>query len=201
LKIGGLQKLSLIDYPQKPAAVIFTQGCNMFCPYCHNPQLVYPNLFETVLEEEDVIAFLKKRRNLLKGVVISGGEPTVQKDLKDFILRVKTLGFAVKLDTNGSNPDILEELINEKLIDFIAMDIKSPLSKYGLFYKGDLERVKRSISIIKESSLVGSGFACIFRTTYDTNILNETDLNIIKDYISPSELIIQQALPVFLKQQ
>jgi pyruvate formate lyase activating enzyme len=179
MQIGGLQKLSLIDYPQKIAAVIFTQKCNMFCPYCHNPQLVYPHLFGQSVREDEVFAFLEKRRNVLEGVVISGGEPTVQTDLGDFIAGIKKLGYAVKLDTNGSNPQVLTELIENRLIDFIAMDIKSPLYKYGLFYKGDLENVKLSIEIIKSC-----GLPYLFRTTYDKDILNEADLVSIKELCS-----------------
>jgi pyruvate formate lyase activating enzyme len=183
MKIGGLQKLSLIDYPQKTAAVIFTQGCNMFCPYCYNPQLVYPHLFGQSIKEDEVLSFLKKRRGLLQGVVISGGEPTLQKDLADFVHSIKKLKFSVKLDTNGSNPVLLQELIEEKLIDFIAMDIKSPLQKYHFFYKGDLENVKRSIAIIKSC-----GIPHLFRTTYDKDILTDADLTRIKELGSTSHI-------------
>ncbi|MDR2191482.1 MAG: anaerobic ribonucleoside-triphosphate reductase activating protein [Endomicrobium sp.] len=187
MQIGGLQKLSLINYPQKTAAVIFTQGCNMFCPYCHNPQLVYPNLFEDAIKEDEVFAFLKKRQKVLQGVVITGGEPAVQKDLKDFIKRVKELNYAVKLDTNGTNPQIARELIDEKLIDFIAMDIKSPLQKYYLFYKGDIENIKRSIETIKTSTLPHH-----FRTTYDKTLLTAADLENIKELCFPSQHITQE---------
>jgi pyruvate formate lyase activating enzyme len=187
MKIGGLQKLSLIDYPQKTAAIIFTQGCNMFCPYCHNPQLVYPHLFEPSIKEDEVFAFLKKRQGLLQGVVITGGEPTLQRDLADFVRSIKKLKFSVKLDTNGSNPALLQELIEEKLIDFIAMDIKSPLQKYHLFYKGDLENVTRSIAIIKSC-----GLPYVFRTTYDKAILTDDDLTEIKEFSSPQHHITQE---------
>jgi pyruvate formate lyase activating enzyme len=183
MKIGGLQKLSLIDYPQKTAAIIFTQGCNMFCPYCYNPQLVYPHLFGTLIKEDEVFAFLKKRQGLLQGVVITGGEPTLQRDLADFVRSIKKLNFSIKLDTNGSNPVLLQELIEEKLIDFIAMDIKSPLQKYHFFYKGDLENVKRSIAIIKSC-----GLPHLFRTTYDKDILTAADLTDIKELSSPQHI-------------
>jgi pyruvate formate lyase activating enzyme len=187
MKIGGIQKLSLIDYPQKTAAVIFTQGCNMFCPYCHNPQLVYPHLFEDVIKEGEVFDFFKKRQKVLQAIVITGGEPTIQKDLKDFIKRVKEFNYKVKLDTNGSNPQIVRELIDEKLIDFIAMDIKSPLQKYNFFYKGDIENVKSSIETVKSSKL-----PCQFRTTYDKSILNDDDLENIKELCFPSQHIMQE---------
>ncbi|MDR2399121.1 MAG: anaerobic ribonucleoside-triphosphate reductase activating protein [Endomicrobium sp.] len=187
MKIAGLQKLSLIDYPGVPAAVIFTQGCNMTCPYCHNPQLVYPDLFETTISDEDIFSFLKKRQKLLKGVVITGGEPTLQKDLIEFIKKIKNLKFSIKLDTNGAVPRVLKDLIDKNLLDFIAMDIKSPQAKYNLFFKGDLEMIKQSINIIQSS-----GIDHIFRTTYDTSILSESDLKSIKTLATTSTHIVQQ---------
>ncbi|MDR2066415.1 MAG: anaerobic ribonucleoside-triphosphate reductase activating protein [Endomicrobium sp.] len=187
MKIAGLQKLSLIDYPQIPAAIIFTQGCNMKCPYCHNRQLVYPNLFENLLNEEEIFKFLKKRTGLLKGVVITGGEPTIQKDLVEFILKIKNLGFLVKLDTNGTNPNVLQELISKKLIDFIAMDIKADFTKYSTFFNGDLNLIKLSIHIIKFS-----GIRHLFRTTYDRDILQDKDLLNIKNFIDQSNYIVQE---------
>ncbi|AKL98344.1 anaerobic ribonucleoside-triphosphate reductase activating protein [Endomicrobium proavitum] len=187
MQIGGLQKLSLIDYPGKTAAVIFTQGCGMFCPYCHNPQLVYPELFEKSLDEDEVLSFLKKRQSLLQGAVITGGEPMIQRNLKDFIKRVKNLNYAVKLDTNGAEPEVLKSLIAEKLIDFIAMDIKAPFAKYNLFYKGSVKNIADSISIIKSSNIPH-----LFRTTYDKNILTQTDLEDIKNLTAPSKHITQE---------
>ncbi|MDR0618056.1 MAG: anaerobic ribonucleoside-triphosphate reductase activating protein [Endomicrobium sp.] len=187
MKIAGLQKLSLIDYPQLPAAVIFSQGCNMKCPYCHNPQLVYPKLFENLLIEEEVFKFLSKRVKLLKGVVITGGEPTIQKDLVEFILKIKNFGFLVKLDTNGTNPNILEELISKKIVDFIAMDIKTDFKKYHTFFSGDLNLIKTSINIIKSSNIVH-----LFRTTYDEDILQDIDLHNIKNFIDKSNYIVQE---------
>jgi pyruvate formate lyase activating enzyme len=187
MKIAGLQKLSLIDYPQIPAAIIFTQGCNMKCPYCHNRQLVCPNLFKNLLNEEEVFKFLKKRIGLLKGVVITGGEPSIQKDLVEFILKIKNLGFLVKLDTNGTNPNVLQELISKKLIDFIAMDIKADFNNYSTFFNGDLNLIKLSIHIIKFS-----GIRHLFRTTYDRDILQDKDLLNIKIFIEKSNYIVQE---------
>jgi pyruvate formate lyase activating enzyme len=190
MKIGGFQKFSLIDYPGKTAAIIFTQGCNMFCPYCHNPQLVYPNLYETAVNEDKIFSFLEQRRGLLNGVVITGGEPLVQAGLPDFIRKIKKeTGYCVKLDTNGTSPRALENLIKEKLIDFIAMDIKSPLEKYALFFKGDLNCIKESVSVIQNS-----GLPHLFRTTYDTDILNETDIETIKSYAANSKHIVQECV-------
>ncbi|MDR0820051.1 MAG: anaerobic ribonucleoside-triphosphate reductase activating protein [Endomicrobium sp.] len=192
MQIGGLQKLSLIDYPGTPAAVIFTQGCNMFCPYCHNPQLVYPSLFEKALNENEILHFLKKRQGLLKGVVLTGGEPTLQNDLCNFIKKIKNLKFLVKLDTNGTSPEILQELIREKLIDFVAMDIKSSDEKYKLFFKGNLNLIMQSLYVIKSSDT-----AHIFRTTYDTDILNKRDLDEIKATTENSEYIVQKCRKQF----
>lgn len=189
MKIGGFQKFSLIDYPGKTASVIFTQGCNMFCPYCHNPQLVYPEQFGAVLNEEDIFAFLKKRKGLVDGVVITGGEPAVHKDLKDFIFKIKEIGYLVKLDTNGAAPETVQELIDAKLIDFIAMDIKAPLHKYFLFYKGDINRIKNSVSLIR-----GSGIDHLFRTTYDRGILDENDILAVKELVAPSLHIVQECV-------
>ncbi|MDR1523118.1 MAG: anaerobic ribonucleoside-triphosphate reductase activating protein [Endomicrobium sp.] len=187
MKIAGLQKLSLIDYPKIPAAVIFTQGCNMRCPYCHNRQLVDPNLFENLLNEEEIFEFLNKRIGLLKGIVITGGEPTIQKDLVEFILKIKRLGFLVKLDTNGTNPNVLQELISKKLIDFIAMDIKADFAKYSTFFNGDLNLIKLSVDIIKASGIIH-----LFRTTYDKDLLQDKDLLNIKNFIDKSDYIIQE---------
>jgi pyruvate formate lyase activating enzyme len=187
MQIGGLQKLSLIDYPGVPAAIVFTQGCNMRCPYCHNPQLVYPHLFETSISDEEVFNFFKKRQKLLKGVVITGGEPTLQKDLTEFIEEIKKLNLFVKLDTNGTNPKVLKDLIDKNLLDFIAMDIKSPEDKYNLFFKGDLDMIKQSLSIIQSS-----GIAHLFRTTYDKSILNEIDLSEIKRLVTTSTYTVQE---------
>lgn len=130
MKIGGIQKLSTVDYPGHIAASIFTVGCNMRCGYCHNPELVLPERYVDTIPEEDILLFLQSRQGLLDAVVISGGEPTMQRDLPEFIAKVKALGFKVKLDTNGTDPNMVRQLIDTKLVDFIAMDVKGPLEKY-----------------------------------------------------------------------
>ncbi|NJO88455.1 MAG: anaerobic ribonucleoside-triphosphate reductase activating protein [Chloroflexia bacterium] len=126
MRIGGFVKQSLIDYPGKIAAVVFTQGCNFRCGYCHNPQLVLPNLFieRFDLAPLNIISYLEQHRNWLDGVVVTGGEPTIHKDLPLFLKEIKKLGYAIKLDTNGTNPHLLEQIIKNKLADYIAMDIK-----------------------------------------------------------------------------
>ncbi|MDR2708381.1 MAG: anaerobic ribonucleoside-triphosphate reductase activating protein [Elusimicrobiota bacterium] len=176
MRIGGFQKLSLINYPKTVAAVVFTQGCNMFCPYCHNPELVYPELFDAALDESVVLDFLQKRKKLLQGVVITGGEPTLQVDLESFIRQIKNIGYKIKLDTNGCAPAVLKNLIEQKLLDFIAMDIKAPFEKYEKFYDGDIKNIKRSISLIKNSKILYQ-----FRTTYDKEILTESNIEEIRE--------------------
>ena len=151
MKIGGFQKLpNLLTIRGKIAAVIFTQGCNFRCPYCHNPELVLPELFENEIPFDEILDFLKFRKEKLEGVVITGGEPTLQSDLKPAIRRIKALGYSVKLDTNGTNPEILKDLIGEKLLDYIAMDIKAPFEKYGELagVETDIEKIKQSVRII-----------------------------------------------------
>ncbi len=155
--IAGLQRTSTLDFPGKLAAVIFTAGCNYRCFYCHNkPLLDDPPL----MSEDEVIAFLEKRRGLLDGIVFSGGEPTLQKDLSWWLNRAKRLGFAVKLDTNGSRPDVLEGLIKAGLADYIAMDVKCPLGMYPSITGAAATGVKRSIEL-----LTSSGVEHEFRTT------------------------------------
>ncbi len=159
--IGGIQKTTLTDFPQKVAAIVFTQGCNFRCGYCHNPELL--NFTQNSNDNaEDFFKFLQTRKGKLDGVVITGGEPTLQTGLYDFIKKIKLLGFAVKLDTNGTNPQILEKLINDNLLDYTAMDIKAPLEKYSQITKTDInaENIIKSIDLIMKS-----GVDYEFRTT------------------------------------
>ena len=129
--IKGLQKLTLLDFPEKMACTLFTFGCNFRCPFCHNASLVLADRADgAIIEEEDFFKFLRSRRGILEGVCISGGEPTLQPDLPDFIRKVKELGFAVKLDTNGYRPAVLRALIDEGLLDYVAMDVKNSLPRY-----------------------------------------------------------------------
>jgi pyruvate formate lyase activating enzyme len=162
MRIGGLVKTSLVDYPGRVACSIFTVGCNFRCGYCHNPELVDPDKYTDSLPEDAVKEFLTARRNQLEGVAISGGEPTLQKDLPKFIKFCKDLGYLVKIDTNGSNPKMLEELIKSKHVDFIAMDIKGPLKKYVSIMSWPVPpvRIKNSIKLI-----IDSGLPHEFRTT------------------------------------
>ena len=128
--IAGLQKMTLLDYPGKVACTVFLQGCNYACPFCHNSQLLSRE-GETAMKREDFLAFLKKRQGLLDGVCVSGGEPTLQPDLEDFLRAIKAMGYAVKLDTNGSRPQVLKRLVEEGLVDYVAMDVKNCPRLYG----------------------------------------------------------------------
>jgi pyruvate formate lyase activating enzyme len=161
VQIGGLQKVSMIDYPGKLSAVIFLSGCNFHCPYCHNPELAAVAAV-TRIAEEDVMSYLDARRNLLDGVVISGGEPTLQPGLPDLCRALKACGYAVKLDTNGSVPDMLQALIRDRLIDCIAMDVKTDPDRYApvLCTPDPAAAIRASIALIMRS-----GLPYEFRTT------------------------------------
>lgn len=182
--IGGLQKLTLIDYPGKIAATVFLAGCNFSCPWCHNPELVLPKKIKKAkkISKKYFFDFLKKRKGLLDAVVICGGEPTINKELPDFIKRIKKMGYLVKLDTNGSDPKMLKNLIKKKLIDYVAMDIKAPLITKSLKLKTknydeatgvkiNLNKIKESIKIIKNS-----GIDYEFRTTMVPKLLQLKDI-------------------------
>ena len=154
-QIAGVQKTTLLDYPSKVAAIVFTQGCNFRCGYCHNPDLLeYKNSAKNI-SPENFFEFLKKRQGKLDGVVITGGEPTLQPELYDFIIKIKELNFCVKLDTNGTNPEIINKLLLNNLLDYIAMDIKAPLDKYQQITsaKVNLDNIKKSINLILNSKI------------------------------------------------
>ena len=181
MEIGGLQKTTLIDYPGKVACTVFLIGCNFRCPFCYSSELVLPEKIELQprVSEEDFFNFLKERKGLLEGVTICGGEPCVNKDLPTFCGKIKKLGYWVKLDTNGSNPAMLKGLIEKNLIDYVAMDIKAPIEKYG-FYSGekaDIGDIQESIKILKEGKCDYE-----FRTTVAPGLKKE-DILKIADWI------------------
>lgn len=193
MKIGGLQKVSLIDYPEVICGVIFLQGCNFKCSYCHNPELVEPKLFGPCLEEKKVLKFLASRVGKLDAVTITGGEPTMQKDLIPFIKQIRKLGFAVKLDSNGSRPDVIKNLLDEKLLDFIAMDIKAPLEKYKSIVRApvDTQSIKESVKLILKSKI-----AYEFRTTVVKSQLTVKDiLEIAKLLSGAKRYALQKFVP------
>jgi pyruvate formate lyase activating enzyme len=196
MKIGGLEKLSLIDYPGGLSAVIFTIGCTFRCPFCYNPMLVLserdrngnnslPQGQEsekghTLIEEDDLFLFLSSRFGKLDAVVISGGEPTMHPDLPEFIRRIRTLGYKIKLDSNGTNPEMLKKLLAEKLIDYLAMDIKAAPADYqrATGTKFDFEKIKQSAKII-----MSSGLPYEFRSTCVPGFIDE------KSVVEMGELI------------
>ncbi len=171
--IGGLRKFSLIDYPGKTCAVIFTRGCNMRCPYCHNPELVWPQQYAPAIGLQEVLQFLETRIGRLEAVTGSGGEPTLQENLANVAREIKRMGFALKLDTNGSFPQTLRGLIDDGLVDYVAMDIKAPLEKYAMVSGVDLpiDPIKESVALLLEGRVDYE-----FRTTVDRTLLNESDL-------------------------
>ena len=179
MKISGLQKLTLLDFPGKMACTVFTYGCNFRCPFCHNATLVTEENSDDINEDE-FFSFLKKRQGLLDGVCISGGEPTLQKDLAEFIGKIKAMDYAVKLDTNGSQPEVLRKLISQNLLDYVAMDIKNSPAKYSLTCgrEVDMVPIKESVSIIKES-----GIDHEFRTTTVRELHNAEDFAEIAEWI------------------
>lgn len=180
MRIGGFRKTSLIEYPGKVSSVVFTVGCNFRCPYCYVPQLVLPERFYEVEEipESEIFAYLKRNRGLVDAVVVTGGEPTLQEDLAGFANRVKSMGFLVGLETNGSMPQVLEKLIDSGLVDYVAMDIKTRLEfksyrravGYALSME-EFEGVKRSIEVI-----LSSGVDHEFRTTAVKELHKADDL-------------------------
>lgn len=191
--IKGFQRVSLIDYPGKLCSIVFVGGCNFRCSYCYNIELVEtPEKLKTIPEEE-IINFMKKRKGLLDGVCITGGEPTIQKGLEEFAKKIKDMGFLVKVDTNGSNPEILKKLIEKKLVDYIAMDIKAPLEKYEKIIKVtvDLEKIQESIDLIRKSYIDYE-----FRTTVVPKFFDEKDATVIGNWLKGSKnYYIQQFRP------
>jgi len=184
MKIAGFVPLSLCDYPGHVAAVVFTQGCNFNCPFCHNGHLIPPSAIEQVLLDADaVLERLKERRSRLQGVVITGGEPVLQKNLAPFLTRIKEIGLKIKLDTNGASPGILRSLLDKKLVDFVAMDIKAPWHKYNL-----LSGVNCDVSALQESVdiIASSGIDHQFRTTQYHELLADEDYTKIKNMIPDS---------------
>jgi len=194
MNIGGLQKISLIDYPGQISAIVFTQGCNFRCPYCYNPELVNPAQYGPILSEEEVISFLEKRRGKLDAVTVTGGEPTLQPDLDRFLQEIKGMGYLTKIDTNGSNPDVLERLIRGRLVDYLAMDVKGPLQKYERIanVKVNTAKIRRSIELI-----TASGIEHEFRTTVVRSQLDNEDLIATAKLLKKARLyVLQTFVPV-----
>jgi pyruvate formate lyase activating enzyme len=190
MKIGGFQRFSLLDYPGELSAIVFTQGCNFRCPYCHNPELVLPQIYNTPLNTEKVLRFLYRRRRKLSAVVVTGGEPTLQEDLIDFLKLLKAMRFKVKLDTNGSMPEVLTKVLYAKAVDYIAMDLKAPLPLYRKLTRSEVEPadILRSMELIRLS-----GVAYEFRTTVAPEIIFGEDLYEIRSLLKEGDNYYVQA--------
>ena len=184
MKIAGMQKLSLVDYPEKMCCTLFTSGCNFRCPFCHNAGLVVRPA-EDILTNQEVFDYLAKRKGMLQAVTISGGEPTLQKGLKEFVQQVKDLGYLVKLDTNGTNPALLIDLVESGLVDYVAMDIKNSKQKYALtcgLDSMDLSAVEQSVDFLLQGKVPFE-----FRTTVVKDFHNANDFEDIANWIGKAK--------------
>ena len=188
MKFCGLQKTTLLDYPGHVAATVFTGGCNFRCPFCHNSDLIQPKV---LMLEDEILTFLRKRSRILEGVCITGGEPTLQSGLKEFIMAVKDMGLEVKLDTNGYRPDVLAELCSERLVDYVAMDIKSSRENYakacGLVHL-DLDKIEESVELLKAGDT-----AYEFRTTVVKGLHEKEDFPAIGKWLEGCSAYYLQA--------
>lgn len=187
MQISGLNKTTLLDYPGCVAATIFTGGCNFRCPFCHNSGLVLTPFKEGIIPVEEVLSFLNKRKKILKGVCITGGEPTLQADLQDFMVRVKEMGYRVKLDTNGYQPETLGDLLEKGLLDYVAMDIKNCPEKYGMTVgfipaentnEFDLRKIEESVKLLMDDHVEYE-----FRTTVVKELHTVEDIVKIGEWI------------------
>ncbi len=192
LPIGGVAWTTLLDYPGKIATTLFTVGCNFRCPFCHNPELVDPDRFAPALDEGEILDRLRERAGFIDGVVISGGEPTVQPTLRSFVERVKGLGLLVKLDTNGSRPGVLRALLEEQYLDFVAMDVKGPLDAYDRLtgIAAEASAIEESIRLILDRAPDYE-----FRTTVAPT-LSRSDVLRIAERIAGAKRYVLQAYRV-----
>jgi len=192
MNIKGFKKTTFLDYPDKLAAIIFTGNCNFRCSYCHNGSLVDESKIDpNSIDESEVLEYLREKKNILDGLVISGGEPTLCDGLIDFMRKVKAIGLEIKLDTNGYRPDVLKKVIDEKLVDYIAMDIKNTFKKYSLtvgLKNFDVDKIKESMNLIRRSNV-----AYEFRTTIMKEYHSVDDIKDMRNMINKNEdLILQQ---------
>ena len=188
--ISGLQKTTLLDYPNRVAATIFLGGCNMRCPFCHNNSILDSEHLISSFDSKQILTFLKKRQGFLDGVCISGGEPTLQRDLPEFLSEIKSLGYDIKLDSNGSKPKVLQFLIENKLIDYIAMDVKGPLTSYAQFCGGkftDNQAIFDSIALLKSNVIPYE-----FRTTVAKGLHSMEDIASLGRLLEHSQILYLQ---------
>ena len=193
MRLAHYEPLSLSDFPGRLATTVFTVGCNFACPYCHNPELVTVREDTPQLTEETFFAFLERRRGKLNGVCITGGEPTLHADLAEFVERIRALGYAVKLDTNGSNPEMLGHLLETSSLDYVAMDVKAPPSRYGEMTGNPyaLALAEASIRLLAKRDTVHE-----YRTTILPLLFSEVDIDNIARMLPPeSRYVIQNFVP------
>ena len=182
MEIAGLQSLTLLDYPGKVACTVFFAGCNLRCPYCHNAALVLPGLSPPPRTEESLLSFLQSRRGKLDGVCLTGGEPTLQKDLPALIRKIRAMGFLVKLDTNGTRPEVLKALLDESLLDYVAMDIKNAPDRYAETCGADvLDEVEKSVALLRRGTVPYE-----FRTTVVREFHTAADIRAIGQWLEGS---------------
>ena len=188
--LKGLQKTTLLDFPEKVACTVFTGGCNMRCPFCHNASLVISPSENSDISEKEFFEFLSKRKNILDGVCITGGEPLLQRDIEDFMKKIRDMGFALKLDTNGSYPDRLRSIIDKGLVDYVAMDIKNSKEKYPLTAGVDIDisKISESISLLLEDKIPFE-----FRTTVVKELHTPEDIVSISEWISGAKAYFLQS--------
>ena len=184
MRIGGIQKLTLLDFPGKVACTVFTVGCNFRCPFCHNASLVTHTQDAGSLGEDEILSFLSKRKGIIEGVCLTGGEPLIWQDTADFLGRVKSMGYAVKLDTNGSYPDRLAEILENSLADYVAMDIKNSRQKYpaAAGTENALESVEKSVELLLSGKVPFE-----FRTTAVKGLHTGADIESIARWIKGAE--------------
>lgn len=192
MRIAGFQPLSLLDYPGVISSIIFTQGCLFRCSYCHNPELI-PMQTDVLLDEEEILKKIEKQKNMVSGICITGGEPTVQPDLSAFIRRLKDMGMLVKLDTNGIHADKVEELLRDKLVDYIAMDLKHVWDRYG----DVTQRKETNITALCQRTfglIQSSGLPHEFRTTTCASLHDEEELHAMAAYMKPVDRYVLQEI-------
>ena len=191
MNICGLNKTTLLDYPEHLAATVFTRGCDFRCPFCQNSSLVLPERYPDTISTEEVFSFFKKRSSILEGICITGGEPALQKELPAFITSVKELGLKIKLDTNGNHPDVLKNLLEHNLLDYVAMDIKNSPKKYPLTVgipDFSITNIEKSISILQTSSIPYE-----FRTTIVKELHTHEDMHDIGTWLAGSPILFLQS--------
>jgi pyruvate formate lyase activating enzyme len=197
MQIGGLHKLSLIDYPGKIACTIFLFGCNFKCGFCHNPELVLPKKPRISYSEKEILSFLKERKKYLGGVCITGGEPLIHRDIWKFLGKIKKLGYNIKIDTNGSNPELLKELIDKKMVDYVALDVKANKESYAVIAgtEVNLKGIEKTIKLLAKSKIDYELRTTVIRGYHDKEKLKKIAKWLTKVIKKPKKYTIQNFIP------